>query len=128
MLKPPGRAQDLIRLGFDDHGDLASIVEVQHLKSMAPEGRPEYFIRAMAIALAHRGQGGRVADDAITDALRTLARRVARHGHPVFIVSGRIHHANAASQLMATRQGLTPRTAASGDDPYSVWAMSVEIA
>src|SRR3954454_19225613 len=67
-LKPPGRAEDLIRLGFDDHGDLASILEVKHLKPSAPDNPPEYFIRAMAIAVAPRGRGGATADGAVIDA------------------------------------------------------------
>jgi hypothetical protein len=118
----------VVRLGFDDNGDLASIVEVQHLKPNTAGETPEYFIRAMAIAIAHRGQGGVVADEAMTDALRTLARRVAGNDHRTFIVSGRIHRANTASQMMAARQGMTPHTAATGTDPYSRWAASVDIA
>lgn len=127
-LKPPGRAEDLIRLGFDDNDDIASIVEVQHLKPSAAGETPEYFIRAVAIALAHRGQGGATADAAMTDAVRTLARRVNGDEHKAFVISGRIHHANTASQTMAARHGMTTRTAAAATDPYSLWAMSVDIA
>jgi hypothetical protein len=126
-LKPPGRAEDLIRLGLDDNDDIASIVEVQHLKPATPSGTPEYFIRALAVALAHRGHGGATADAAMTDALRTLALRVTSNEHDAFIIAGRIHAANAASQNMATRHGMTVRTAATRADPYSLWAMLVAI-
>jgi hypothetical protein len=125
-LKPPGRRENLIRLGFDDNHDLACVVEVERLPSADEHAVPEYFIRAMAVALAHRGIGGSTADAAITDALTEIAHRVAASGHDRFIVSGRIHHANTASQAMARRHGLQPTDEVTGD-PYTRWRAQIDI-
>lgn len=125
-LKPPGRPENLIRLGFDNNDDLASIIEVERLKPLTPGAEPEYFVRAMAIAQAHRGHGGATADDAITDALRAVAHRVAADNGSSFIVSGRIHQHNAASQAMAARHGIEPAEPEPGD-PYTRWRTQIRI-
>lgn len=72
----------------------------------------------MAIACTHRGTArrGAAADDAMTDALRAVALRVADHGS-VFMICGRIHHHNAASQDMATRHTREQAEPEPGD-PY----------
>jgi len=97
----------MIRLGIDDNQDLASIVEVQRLKPVSEYPIPEYFIRAMAVALTHRGRGGAVADAAMEDMLTELARRVAKSGVAQFIISGNIHELNKASQTMAVKYGVS---------------------
>jgi hypothetical protein len=126
VLRPPGRSEDMIRLGIDDNQDLASIVEVQRLKPISEYPIPEYFIRAMAVALTHRGRGGAVADAAMEDMLTELARRVAKSGVAQFIISGNIHELNKASQAMAERHGLRPLTDVA-QDSYIRWRLLVEI-
>jgi hypothetical protein len=126
-LKPPGRRENLIRLGFDDSGDLASVIEVQQLRPLKQDAVPEYFIRAVAVALTHRGAGGVVADAAMTDALTEIARRMAAAGHDRFIVSGLIHHDNAPSQAMARRQGLQSTDPLPGDS-YVRWRAQIDVA
>lgn len=123
---PPGRRENLIRLGFDDDANLASVVDVERLRPVAGQAVPEYFIRAMAVALSHRGAGGGTADAALEDALTQLARRVDAEGQNRFIVSGRIHRANAASQAMARRHGLEPADGAP-EDPYVRWRAQIDI-
>lgn len=125
-LRPPGRIEDMIRLGIDENQDLASVVDVQRLKPISEYPTPEYFIRAMAVALTHRGKGGAVADTAMEDMLTQLARRVAKSGVDQFIISGKIHESNKASQTMAERHGLRPATDIA-QDSYVRWRMLIDI-
>ena len=125
-LKPPGRSQNVTRLGFDDDQNLASVVDVEQQRPSIEHPAPAYFIRAMAVALTHRGHGGAVADAAMTDVLTEIARRVAASGTDHFIVSGRIHRSNHASQAMAKRHGLQPAEDVVHDD-YVRWRAIIDI-
>lgn len=116
-LKPPGRRENLIRLGFDDNGDLVSAVAIEAVNPGVRKETPEYFVAAVAVSLSQRGNGGKSADDAIADAIGQLGDRVRAAGGREFLLSGRIHQHNAASQAMAARNGMAPGRSRDGD-PY----------
>ena len=125
-LRPPGRRENVLRLGVDDTGDIVSAVAVQHVNPRSKTEIPFYFVNAMAVALRVRGEGGTVADAALEDTIFEVAKRVRVAGRDRFSLAGRIHRKNMASQAMATRNGMEPED---GDDqdPYLLWSMPVNI-
>jgi hypothetical protein len=113
-------------LGFDDTG-LAAVYLFSPLspsQSLLDVRVGEYKLRAVAVALRHRHQGGNVAWETITEALATILDDSAVRGYQEARVFGEIHQQNVPSQRMCERRGFR-RVGPAGVPEHELWSIPV---
>lgn len=122
-LKPPGRREQLCRLGFDSDEDLCSVVVGEPVRR--PQGPlPEFFIKYFAISLKHRYADHSTADAAMSDCLDSISSKLRLQPGDAALVMGKVHHKNRASRRMAERNGMVLRSEPA--DLYGLWAVEIE--
>lgn len=118
--RPPGELGQTFLIGTDgnDIGAICAFV------SFPP---PDWMILLQAVAVArnYRGQGGAVADEALTVAMRSAFETVASRGHSRAYIMGRVHNRNLVSQQMCQRNGFRCDGPASGVADYQEWSVIV---
>jgi len=97
--RPPAGPDEQLLLGLDGAG-IAAVC------SLAEQGSAALVkIRAIAVDVRHRGQGGAVADEAMEVALEAAGARALEKGLDTVQVIGWVDPQNEASKRMNTRAG-----------------------
>lgn len=119
--RPPGPADQTFLVGRDDEGIGAVCAFTRDDPS------PDWMIKLQIVAVdnRYRGQGGAVADEAITLAMQTAFDAVASRGHPQVYVFGLIDTRNTASQRMCQRRGFISEGEAPDAEGYEQWSVAV---
>lgn len=102
QLKPPVHGA-VVLIGIRS-ADIAAVAMFSY--QMAPT-MPVVVIQALAVAMAYRNQGGRVADAAIETVLQRAATDLDARGYRKALAVGRVAHANVPSQALMIRHGFT---------------------
>jgi RimJ/RimL family protein N-acetyltransferase len=93
---------------------------------MAEQGSPALVkIRAVAVAVGYRGQGGSLADEALEVALETAAARGREEGLDAVRLVGWVDPRNDASKRLNTRAGFACRKITS--DGLEEWVLELNL-
>lgn len=117
--RPPGPPDQTFLIGLDDEG-------IGAVSAFVPDD-PSWMIRLQILAVAnrYRGQGGAVADEAITVARQAVYDAAALQGHSHVYISGLVHFKNRASQAMCQRHGFTCEDPEPDENGYQQWSVTV---
>lgn len=117
--QPPAAADESLLLGEDRSG-------VAAVCAMAEQGSPALVkIRAVAVAVRYRGQGGSLADEALEVALETAAARGREEGLDAVRLVGWVDPRNDASKRLNTRAGFACRKITS--DGLEEWVLELNL-
>jgi len=120
---PPHGPDQRLRLGLDEAGTLAAVTEQARV---VVEGSISVVkLQALAVSAEVRGQGGRVADDALDDALSCSVELASASAAAEVLVIGWVDPRNRPSRELLARAGFGLR----GDAPGGLeeWVVMVKV-
>ncbi|KQW13566.1 hypothetical protein [Streptomyces sp. Root369] len=114
----------------EDEAGIAAAYTLCRWDSVFEEYSPEQgygnrLIGYLAIAARYRGQGGALADEALTDALYT-ALDVEKTADRGILVWGKVHRRNRASKRMLTRHQFRYETRVDDDAYLEHWVRKID--
>jgi RimJ/RimL family protein N-acetyltransferase len=118
--RPPGPPDQTFLIGLDEEG-------IGAVCAFVKDPPPEWLIKLQVVGVArrYRGQGGAVANEAMTVAIQAAFDAVASAGHQQVRIIGLVHVKNLASQRMCQRNGLVCDGPAPEADGYDQWSAVV---
>ncbi|MGW4775136.1 hypothetical protein ACWEPA_00570 [Streptomyces filamentosus] len=89
-----------------------------------PAGEQTRLLVMLGIAVRHRGQGGKFADEVLLDALYDILD--SEPDSATINVLAKVHMHNVPSQKMLTRAGFQQNTAGTATKPLGWWSLTLE--
>ena len=120
---PPHGPDQRLRLGLDESGILIAVTEQARL--VVERSIAVVKLQALAVSVEARGQGGRIADEALDDALSCSMELAAALAAVEVLVIGWVDPQNRPSKELLTRGGFGFR----GDAPGGLeeWVVTIDV-
>ncbi|MEU0060459.1 hypothetical protein [Streptomyces sp. NPDC006334] len=122
-----GRLNQRFRIADDGEGIAAAYTHARMAAQRGftpPTGEQTRLLVMLGIAVRHRGQGGKFADEVLLDALYDILNSEPESAK--VNVLAKVHMRNVPSQKMLTRAGFQQQTEGTPTKPLGWWSLTLE--